>query len=339
MQSVTRTSLRCLFVLSMLIASAVREPTCSADPPSDEAVMEQRRTQARAKYQDGAAAYSAGRYKDAVDSFLAADRLAPSAPLSFNIARAYEKLGDDAGSLRWYRDYLRRNPSAANAAAVQGLISGLAHRLQGKGIQQLTVITSPAGATVSVDDQPVGVSPWTGELSPGKHHLLLSERGYSDEQLDVTLAADEPSTETVRLTQQVLVAAPSRTEPELAKAAAPASGPLPPPPPHGKKLGPVPWVVLGAGTVALGGALTFELLRRSAEHDARRETTQLGYQDRLDSEQSRQTTARVLLGAGGTLLAAGGLMLLLDTGSAPAGASAGLVCLPGECGVTARGRF
>src|SRR5258706_6012598 len=105
---------------------------------SDEAGAEQRRTDAKTKYQQGAQAYNAGHFKDAVDFFLAADHLAPSAPLSFNIARAYEKLGDDSGALRWYRDYLRRNSSAGNAESVRALIATLAASLQKKGVQQVT---------------------------------------------------------------------------------------------------------------------------------------------------------------------------------------------------------
>ena len=178
--------------LAWAAASLSHQPSALADAPSDEAVIEQRRAAAKSKYQEGAAAYSAGHFKDAVDLFLAADRLAPSAPLSFNIARAYEKLADDAGALRWYRDYLRRNPEASNAATVRPLIAALAESLRKKGVQQLTVITSPPGATLGVDDQPVGITPWTGELSPGAHHLLLSLRGYADSESNLSLAADQP---------------------------------------------------------------------------------------------------------------------------------------------------
>jgi len=85
-----------LCALSLAAACVTHQPNARADAPSEEAAMEQRRAEAKSKYQEGAAAYSAGRFKDAVDLFLSADRLAPSAPLSFNIARAYEKLADDA---------------------------------------------------------------------------------------------------------------------------------------------------------------------------------------------------------------------------------------------------
>jgi len=305
-----------------------------ADSPSDEAAMEQRRVEARSKYQEGANAYSAGRFKDAVDFFLAADRLAPSAPLSFNIARAYERLGDDSGALRWYREYLRRNHAANNAEAVHALVTNLAHVLQKKGVQQVTVLSSPPGATVAVDDQPLGVTPWTGELSPGKHHLLITERGYQDGASDFELAPAEPLDLTVRLEQQT-AAAPVSDKPAAPVIVTVAAKDHP----AGKKLGIVPWVTLGAGAAALGGALTFELLRRSAQSDAKADPTQLGYRDHLATEQSRQSTARVFLGVGAALAVAGGVMLLLDTGPSGHGTSAGVFCLPGACGATARGQF
>jgi tetratricopeptide (TPR) repeat protein len=300
--------------------------------------MEQRRAAAKTKYQQGAEAYSAGHYKDAVDLFLAADQLAPSAPLSFNIARAYEKLSDDAGALRWYRDYLRRNPEAANADTVRPLIAALAENLRKKGVQQLTVLSSPAGATVSVDDQPVGVTPWTGELAPGEHRLLLSLRGYADVEKTISLAADQPLDTNLRLEQQTqttvqVVAPPAAAAPSAPPAATSNESS------HGKKLGIAPWVTLGAGAAALGGALTFEILRRSAESDAKAADTQIEYHDHLQTMQGRQTAARVFLGTGGALLLTGGLMLLLDQGAPSAPVSAGLMCLPGACSATAQGNF
>ncbi|HEY8770446.1 MAG TPA: PEGA domain-containing protein, partial [Thermoleophilaceae bacterium] len=319
----------CLSVAALTLST----PAAAApDPPSDEAATEARRAEAKSKYEEGADAYAAGHFKDAVDLFLAADHLAPSAPLSFNIARAYEKLGDDAGALRWYRDYLRRSPEVGNAEAVRTLIATLAGSLKRRGIQQVTVLTSPAGATVTMDDQPVGVTPWTGEISPGKHHLLLSGRGYADAERELVLVADEPLDVSVRLTPQSLTGVPQVSPPSSAPPPSPAG------PPPGRKLGVLPWVTLGAGAASLGAALTFELLRRNAESDAKQQLIQVRYQQRLETEQSRQTVARVFLGAGGALLAAGGLMLLFDKPAAARGASAELLCVPGLCGVTARGQ-
>jgi tetratricopeptide (TPR) repeat protein len=334
MLALKRTVVRWLCVGSVVCIALARSTSASADGPSEEAGTEERRALAKGKYQEGADAYSAGRFKDAVDLFLAADHLAPSAPLSFNIARAYEKLGDDAGTLRWYRDYLRRSPNAANAAAVQAQVTALARALQKKGVQQLTILSSPAGATVTLDDQPLGVTPLTSELAPGEHHLLLSLRGYADVERDLTLLPDQPFEQTLRLEQRSESAPPSTGAPP-SDPKAPATAPAG----TGKKLGVVPWVTLGAGGAALGLALTFELLRRSAENQAKKDTVQLDYQEHLNLEQGRQTTARIFAGVGSALLATGGLMLLLDSGGASPSASASLSCVPGACGVAARGSF
>ena len=52
------------------------------------------------------------RYAQAIEHFLAADALVPSAALSFNVAKAYEKLGESAKALRYYRDFARRSPGS-----------------------------------------------------------------------------------------------------------------------------------------------------------------------------------------------------------------------------------
>jgi tetratricopeptide (TPR) repeat protein len=319
----------CLALSARSRTAFCQERSAAANSPSDESAAEQRRAQAKAKYERGVDAYAADHYKDAVELFLEADRLSPSAPLSFNIARAEEHLGDAAGALRWYRDYLRRAPTVKNAGEVRTTIAALASSLAKRGVQQLTVLSNPEGATVQIDDQPAVITPWTGELSPGRHHLSFSRAGYADAQRDVDLGASEPSDVSVELEQKSVAAAPA-----FAKAATKTSDATA----HGPRLGALPWVTLGVGAAALGGALTFELLRRSAENDAKHEP-QVGYQAQLDREQSRQTAARIFLGVGGAFIAAGGVMLLFDSKPKSHVTSAALMCLPQVCAATALGRF
>jgi tetratricopeptide (TPR) repeat protein len=328
-----------LLFLPTLAWAADAPPVTEGAPPSDT-----RRADAKARYEQGAAAYAAGRFKDAVDLFLEADRLAPSAPLSFNIARAYEKLGDDSGALRWYRDYLRRAPDAANAKEVQATVSKLEDLLSKKGVQQITVMSTPAGATVVIDDRPVGVTPWTGDLFPGRHRVALRLRGYEDQTLEVDLAAHR--------SQDVSMTLSAETTPAGGAAAAPASAAQPAPAATssaaggssdagGKKFGILPWITIGAGGAALGGALVFELLRRSSESDAEAEETQIGYQEKLDEMESRQTTARILAGVGGALVITGGVLLVLDLGSSENEPQAALTLepTPGGAFASARGSF
>jgi tetratricopeptide (TPR) repeat protein len=284
------------------------------DAPSAQAADDARRAEAKARYEDGVQAYAGGRYKDAVDLFLAADKLSPSAPLSFNIARAYEKLGDDSGALRWYRDYLRRSPNAQNAGDVTAAIARYEARLAKKGVQQVTVLSTPSGATVSVDDANLGVTPGTFDLPPGHHVLTLLLRGYNDASAEFELAPDRAQDVVLTLSRAATPAESTGVPPIAAVPIVPPPAPSEAPksePSHGG-LGVWPWVVTGAGVVALGGALTFELLRASAEKDAKNDPTQIGYKDKLDTMESRRTTARVLAGVGGALVVTGGVMLTLD---------------------------
>jgi tetratricopeptide (TPR) repeat protein len=299
---------------------------------------------ARARYRQGVEAYKAGHYRESIDYFLEADRVSPSAALSFNIALAYEKIDDAAAALRWYRDYLRRATDAKDRASVEATIQGFEARLMAKGIQQVTVLSDPSAATVLVDDKPVGVTPWTMEIAPGPHRLEIRRDGYETAKQSIELPADHAIDVQVTLqtTSAALAAAPA---PAPVEPAAPLSAPAPANPEQSKPSGGsalTTWGIVGlaAGGAALGGALTFELLRRSAQSAAKDEHTQVGFADRVDTMESRQTVARVLLGTGIALAATGGILLFLGHKNASdGGATVGLGCAPGGCVSTLRGRF
>ena len=66
-----------------------------------------------------------GQYRAAIEHFKEADRLAPSARLSFNVALVYERMSDVPNALAAYRDYLRRGPDADNTAETSQRIARL----------------------------------------------------------------------------------------------------------------------------------------------------------------------------------------------------------------------
>ncbi len=340
------------FVWATVLASLMIAPEIHAAEPT-QAELAQRREEAAKRYDLGVHAYQEARYKDAIDLFLEADKLAPSSALSFNIARAYEKIKDSSNALSWYRDYLRREPNAEDKDAVNALIQQYEAALQEKGVQQVTVRSEPETATVRVDGRPVGVTPWTGDLPPGKHSVALTLRGYADSERDIELAADEAKDVSIRLvpaTEPAPVPAAPLAGPKGTKTTGRATAPGDtgaPKEPEG--VGVLTYVVLGAGVATLGTAGGFELLRRSSEKDAENATTQIEYSDALDQMEQRQTIARVALGVGGALTLAGGVLLVLDLTdgssaspeqailSRPLAASAG--CGPGRCFVSMRGSF
>lgn len=339
--------LSCSAAALLLVLGATPPATAqTAGTAPDPTTPEGKRAEGKVRYERGAEAYAKGRFTDAIDLFLEADALAPSAALSFNIARAYEKIGDAAQTLRWYRDFRRRAPDAKNGPEVDQRIAVLESELVKKGVQQLTIMTSPAGATVIVDDQPVGVTPYTGQFPPGRHRVVTSLRGYADTSQDVELSAEHARDLNIPLipdTRRPTV--PGQTDEPAAPSG--STGALAPPRnepdrPAGPRFGIWPWVGLGAGALALGGAGAFELARRSAENEAADERSQLGYKEHYDRMTARQTTARVLGAVGGALVVTGGVLLVLDlTSRRPASkqASVSLACLPDTCGVRAWGQF
>jgi hypothetical protein len=203
-------------------------------------------------------------------------------------------------------------------------------RLQAKGVQQLTLLSAPSGATIAIDQAPVGVTPGTFDLAPGRHHVVLMLRGYADAERDVELAADRAQDVTIEL-------GPKPAEPAAAAAAAPpVDAPKQPPPPASKEqhhgFGIWPYVTLGAGAAALGGALAFELLRAGSERSAEDATSQIEYKDHYDSMESQRTTARVLVGVGAALVATGGVLLAIDLAGSKAPATARLGIAPHASG-------
>lgn len=317
-------------VLGLLPVGAAR-----AASPSAEAVAEARRSEARVKFEAGVSAFGAHRYADAVQSFVEADALLPSAPLSFNIARAFERLNNAPAALRWYRDYLRRSPQAANLAEVQARVSELAATLAARGVQQITVLTTPDGAALSIDEQVVGPTPVTLELKPGRHHATLRLAGYVDQTAEFTLDARTPRDLALKLVAQPAVVAGSVASSPAPRSASTDHGPRPADKTH--RFGPAPWIVVGTGAASMLGALGFELGRRSAE-SAAENASQLEYQSHFDAMQSRQTTARVLFAVGGGLLITGGVLFFLDRPQQGA-AHVALGCSGVGCGLRAQGSF
>lgn len=309
-----------------LLAPAQSARAQAAAAPSP-AASDQKKQQAKAKYEQGVELYRNERFADAVRLFLEADALSPSAALSFNIARAYEKLGDDAATLRWYRNYLRLNPEAPNAADVRQNIQNLSQALAKKGVQQLTVLSTPPGATVAMDERALGVTPLTVELKPGPHHALVTLRGFTDAKSDFTLAAATPVDLPFELAPAPAEAPPLAAAPAAQNNANVHTGPEP------RRFGAVPYVVLGVGAAALGGSLIFEISRRSAQDSVRTDRTQIDTQHDIDAMNSRQTTARILLGAGGVLVATGATLLVLNT-RVTAESTAAVNALPGGAGVS-----
>jgi len=248
-------------------------PKVELDGPEAEA-----KDRARELFLQGVAAYRAGKFYEAVEIFLQTQRIYPDNELCFNIARAYENLGDVGAALRYYRDYLRQADRPSDGEEVRERVRRLSQQLAQRGTQQVSVLSQPEGATVLLDGRPVGITPWTGETYPGKHRLALRLEGHAAQEqvfeLDAYAARD--------------VSVVLLPEPKPAPKAPPPLVLIKPRPPG---VSVATLVTLGTGVALLGTAIAAEAASK-------------------DSGMSRATA--FFAGSGLGVTSVGGVMLYFD---------------------------
>jgi hypothetical protein len=64
----------------------------------------------------------------------------------------------------------------------------------------LDLTSTPEGATVTIDGESVGTTPWLGELTEGEHRLRLSRPGYSPVEQRVSVSAGKTLKQSLKLT-------------------------------------------------------------------------------------------------------------------------------------------
>lgn len=277
----------------LVAAGAAAEPKNAPTPPAGSAASapanaseDAVKARARALYERGVRAYADAKYYEAADLFVEANRVYPSPDLVFNIAKAYDKLGNPSAALAQYRDYLRQAGSVADESAV-ARAKELAAALGQRGVQQLSVLSDPESALVFIDGKAVGITPWTGETWPGKHQVILALAGHESFEATVDVVAHRADDLTVKLAPLPAPKAESLAARAAPQPAAPSS------------VSPLTWIALGVGTAAFGGALLVEM----ANHD----------------RSGLTRTGAFLGGAGAAACALGGVLLYIDLSGVPRG--------------------
>lgn len=249
--------------------------TLKSEPEGPEA---EGKARARVIFEQAVAAYKEGKYYEAVELFLETNRIYPDSKLCFNIGRAYEGLGHSAGALRYYREYLRRTPGASDKADVEASIKQLEGALAQRGVQQMSVGSTPDNAVLSIDGQPIALTPWTGEIWPGKHRVTTTHAGYLESQQIVELPPHRALDVQIEMKAEP---PPPPADPKAGEARADA----------GRGVTVLTVSTLAAGAVLLGSALAVQLSR---------------------SEPGTSGTAAFLGGAGAGATAVGGVLLYFD---------------------------
>lgn len=128
------------------------------------------------RFQLGAEAYQRGDFKDALQHFMASNRLVPNKNVLFNIAKTYEQLRSFPEAYRYYTLSLDGEKEPAARARIEKALTEL-----GKNVAVLDIRTTPPGATLyvnRVDLGPRGESPRRLGLAAGSYEVIAKKAGY-----------------------------------------------------------------------------------------------------------------------------------------------------------------
>ena len=231
--------------------------------------------EARARYKRGVELYEQGAYGAARSELEEAYRLAPTYKLLYNLALVQNRQGDFAGASASLRTFIESGGAEippARRTEVEHLLVDLEAR-----VAAIEITTNVAGADVTVDGQPSGITPLASpiRLNPGPHTIAAVKLGFSPSSKEIDLASGQRTNVVLELAETPATPPPPVEPPPVAPP--PAAAPSPPPatltpaptplasPEHAAAVRrTIGWGVtagLGVGAIATGAAALVESKR------------------------------------------------------------------------------
>jgi|HubBroStandDraft_1064217.scaffolds.fasta_scaffold04206_8 tetratricopeptide (TPR) repeat protein len=208
-------------------------------------------------FQRGVALYGETDYRAALVEFQRAYGLAPNVAVLYNVAEAEYQLQDYAGALTTFERYLEQTSSADSR---RGEVEQTVEVLHGR-VGHLSLATDPRGADVTVDDQPVGRTPFdqAPAVSVGHRKVTVSIAGRPS----VTRYLDVAAEDTVTVNIQIPRAAPD-VGPSASAGRSPSSSDSGTPTQSAVMLRTIGWTATG---VLAAGAVSFGILAFKSSGD------------------------------------------------------------------------
>jgi hypothetical protein len=306
-----------LLTALLLAGPAAAAPPIKPPPPAPAAPAEDQNpdvVEAREHFNRAQALYDEGHADAALLELQRAYALKPNFRLLFNIGSIAFTTHDYVGSLKSFERFLKEGGADVDpgkrAEAESRLVTLRA--LVGKAHVAIDV----DGAAISIDDEPIGVSPlaepWL--VKAGRHRISATKDGYQPANLVVTVLGGEQNEATLHLAPIVTT---------------PAPGPaLPPEKPEPSRFTTLSWLGIGA-SVGLGvGAAIVGASAAGSKSDLQTitfagATPSAEYTDTVSAVKTKRAVAFALGGAGTALLATTLIVTLTrkPPGRAPASAA------------------
>lgn len=306
-----------LFLMFLLVLWAVpssAQPDPGSEPPSEE------RTSASFSDLVEAAqkAYSEERYDEAIQKLVHAYSIRSNARLLFNIAKSYEKQGECAAALVYYRAYVdhpAKEKELITAAEKQMDASDECEAFSPDLAGRLSVDTTPEGATVVVDGESYGTTPTeVAPLSAGTHEISIELEGYEPISIDLELEPEKP-----REISQILQEETAEEEGD------PRDDPAEAPPQSRESIfwpiHPAALAMGGVGLAGIGVAVVHDVVSIPATDRQRRQVARdsAEFERLTDRRNTQETIALIGYIGGGLLLTSGVVWHAIDIASGPSG--------------------
>jgi hypothetical protein len=237
---------------------AEAKSTDSAAKPPDKKT----RDAARKAYGQGEKAFGEGNFSAAYEGFQKANEQIPSPHALYWMAKSLDKQDKTADAIAAYERLL----SDADASKVgdEKLLDAKTRieELKLKQVALVSLVTVPAGATVSVDGNlETGTTPLSLKLQPGPHKITVGATGFETKQVDFDAKAGDKAEQRIDL-----IAKPAPPPPLPPPPVEPVSTPTPPPPVEKRSMVPA-YVTLGIATAGAVVGTVFGLKALSAKSD------------------------------------------------------------------------
>jgi tetratricopeptide (TPR) repeat protein len=247
----------------------------------------------------GNRAYDAGEYAEAYKIYSDAYERFPNAALLYRLAKTTEKQDKIREAVDYYERFAdKTNDAEAEQRIRQEVLPALRARLP----VEIEVLSKPEGAKVfvnSTDGEPVGVTPFTGEVPRNTSRIIVTREGYQSYQKDIDFS--EESAQRIDITLAPI-------EKQVAADDGPTDGQTDAGASNLSTWG-ITTIGIGAAVLATGGVFT--LLQSQATNEvntydkrgpgASREELA----DLKDRANSYYTTSLILYVSGGVIVAAG----------------------------------
>ena len=120
----------------------------------------------KAAFDRGELEFQNGDFGAAIANFLEADRARPTPEVAFDLAKCFEKQGDEAYATYYYRLYMRRAPNATDTLDVAQRVGKVLTRLEAEG-RGFLELDAPRAQTVTLAGRRYPSPPVAAFLAPG----------------------------------------------------------------------------------------------------------------------------------------------------------------------------